>query len=118
MYEVVTLILVLYVVGSIMRRSADRHREMERLNARVSQLSKVVRHMQQGVTDEFSHQLIELELKDLQMQLHGHKEENFDFTADSAAQEAFEHLHYVEETMSRSVVLAPDMPLNAEATLS
>ena len=117
MYEVITLILVLYVVGSVMRRSADRHREMKRVNARVNQLSKIVGNMQGGVPDKFAHQLLELELKDLQMQLHDHKEQSFDFSADSAAQEAFEHLHYVEETMTRSVVLAPDLPVNAESTL-
>ena len=112
MYELVTLILVIYVVGSIMRRTADRKREMDRLKVRVNHLNEVVNKLQSGGRAISSEQIIELELIDLQMQL-----QEFNSFADVAAQEAFEHLHYVEETISNSIFLAPDLPTEAESTL-
>ena len=55
-------------------------------------------------------QIIELELRDLCSQL-----QEFNVPAETAAP-AFEHLHYVEESISKSVV-APELPASAESTL-
>lgn len=112
MYELVTLILVIYVVGSILRRTAERKREMDRLQTRVNHLSDVVASLQQGGGPMRSEQIIELELLDLQMQL-----QDFNLQSGNAPQETFEHLHYVEETISRSIFLAPELPMQAESTL-
>ena len=112
MYELVTLVLVIYVVGSILRRTAERKREMDRLKARVNQLSEIVSRLDVEGAPLSSEQIVELELRDLQMQL-----QDFNGTADSAAQTAFEHLHFVEETISKSIFLAPELPTEAESTL-
>lgn len=112
MFEIVTLILVLYVTYSIMRRSNDRRREVERLQLKVAELSAVVAEMQQSSVTEVSERLIEMELRDIRTQL-----EEFNVSADTIAQDAFEQVHFVEETISKSIVVAPGLPTKAESTL-
>lgn len=113
MYELVTLILVIYVVGSIMRRTAERRREVERLSQRVSQLNEIVARLQKTDNAQaISEQFIELELRDLEMQM-----KDCLAAEDPGAQEAFEHLHYVEETISKSIFVPREMPSHTESTI-
>lgn len=112
MFELVTLILVLHVAVSIYRRSAERQRDVERLKTKVADLSKlVVRLQQSGRREEIPEQIIQLELRDLCSQLHDQ------ITAGEQAEIAFEHLHFVEESISKSIVVAAELPTTAESTL-
>lgn len=112
MCDLITLILAIYVVGSILRREANRKREVQRIQSRIGELSSIVHQMQdqQALRSE---QFIQLEIRDLQMQLeHQLMADRSDF------QETFQHLHYVEEQINKSVFLPADLPISAESTLS
>ena len=114
MFELVTLILVLYVAHSIARRSAERKRELDRIQTKVRDLQQMVQELR-GLPDDrgtVPERLVAMELQELC----SHLRDEFDSSADEMAQQAFAHEHFVEEHMSKSILMAP-MPTNAESTL-
>lgn len=110
MFELITSILVIYVIGSILRRDGERKREVARLQARIAELHRIVTSSK-GPGEADPERLIQWELHDLQLRLH-------DALPTGTTEDAFEQLHYVEEKISRSVVMARDLPTEAESTLA
>lgn len=114
MFELATLILVLYVAHSIFLRSRDRNREIERLHEKVAELSDIVKRIHRGDENtDVSEMILKMEFRDIRAQF-----DDLDIDIEAEAQkEAFEQLHYVEETISKSVFVPAEMPTTAESTL-
>ena len=65
MFELITSILVIYVIGSILRRDGERKREVARLQARIAELHRIVTSSK-GPGEADPERLIQWELHDLQ----------------------------------------------------
>ena len=115
MYEIVTLVLVLYVFNSIVLRSAERRREVKRLQGKVTELQKVVASLQGSGNGEagLQEKLVELELQDILTRLDDYRAPQIESNA-----EDFEQSHYVEGDVSKSVVVGKTLPTAAESTLA
>ena len=115
MYEIIILVLVLYVFNSIVLRSAERRREIKRLQGKVAELQKVVSQIRGRETtqeDDLQGKLVELELQDILTRLDNYRAPQVESNPDD-----FEQSHYVEGEVSKSVVVGKSMPSKAESTL-
>ncbi len=113
MYKIATLILVLYVIQSIWRRSNSRARDVERLQHRVTELSRIVGHIESGRSvSEVSGAMLQLQMRDILSQV-----EDLQLPQQDKQNSAFEQLHYVEEYMSNSTFVPLECPTVVESTL-
>lgn len=112
MFELATLVLVLYVTVSIFRRSHERKSEVERLQLKVAELSDIVKCIHNGDEKrDVTEMILKMEFRDMRAQFN-------DLDIDTEVQrESFEQLHYVEETISKSVFVPSELPTTAESTL-
>lgn len=110
MFEMVTLVLTLYVAYSIFRRSQQRSREIARLQLQVATLTQMVT-AQHGADEVLPEQMLALQLRDIQSQL---AEFNIPLECELAE---YTQYHCVQDPIAQSIVVPVEYPASGETTL-
>ena len=113
MYKIATLILVLYVIASIMRRSTIRERESKRLKRKVDELTRIVEQLNNGQSAaQVSEAMLEFQIRDIRSQF-----EELEVPMGQQKKTTFEQLHFVEGRISKSTFVPLELAPTVESTM-
>jgi|GEM_PF-4916847 len=113
MYRIATLILVIYVIASIMRRSTVRDREARRLKRQVDELTRLVKHISTAQSaSEVSEAMLGFQIRDIRSQF-----DELDIPMGQERKTTFEQLHFVEGRISKSTFVPQEIEPSIESTL-